>query len=75
MVCSIDLSNDKTECFVMIDLSDDELPLGVEAWHEVGVYEVRALLVVRGLQLHPAVVVRQDVRKPDHRGRSLYGST
>ncbi len=54
---------------MLIDLSNDELPLGVEAWHEVGVDEVRSLLVVSGLQLHPAVVVRQDVRKPDHRWR------
>ena len=45
-------------------LSDDELPLGVEAWYEVGVDKVRALLVVRGLELDPAVVVGQDVREP-----------
>ena len=45
-------------------LGHDELPLGVEAWHEAGVDEVTPLLVIGGLQLHPAVVVRQDVREP-----------
>ena len=45
-------------------LCNNELPLGVEAGHVVGVDEVAPLLVVRGLQLHPRVVVRQDVREP-----------
>ena len=45
-------------------LGHDELPLGVVARHEVGVDVVAPLLVVGGLQLHPAVVVRQDVGEP-----------
>ena len=45
-------------------LGYDELPLGVVAGYEVGVDVVAALLVVRGLELHPAVVVGQDVGEP-----------
>ena len=45
-------------------LGHDELPLGVETWYEVGVDVVAAVLVVARLQLHPAVVVRQDVGEP-----------
>ena len=41
-----------------------ELPLRVEAGHEAGVDEVAPLLVVCWLQLHPAVVVWQDVGEP-----------
>ena len=52
-------------------LSDDELPLGVEAWNKVGVDKVRPLLVVRGLELDPAVVVGQDVGEPAHGGRQV----
>ena len=42
-----------------------ELPLGVEPRDKTGVDEVTSLLVIRRLQLHPAVVVRQDVCKPE----------
>ena len=45
-------------------LGHDELPLGVVARHEVRVDVVAPLLVVGGLQLYPAVVVRQDVGEP-----------
>ena len=45
-------------------LGHDKLSLGVVAGHEVGVDVVAALLVVRGLELHPAVVVGQDVGEP-----------
>ena len=45
-------------------LGHDELPLGVEARDEVGVDVVAAVLVVAWLQLHPTVVVRQDVGEP-----------
>ena len=45
-------------------LGHDELPLGVEARGEVGVNVVAPVLVVRGLELDPAVVVGQDVGEP-----------
>ena len=45
-------------------LGYDELPLGVVAGYEVGVDVVAALLVVRGLELDPTVVVGQDVGEP-----------
>ena len=48
-------------------LSHDKLPLGVEARDEVGVDVVAAVLVVARLQLHPAVVVRQDVGEPEEK--------
>ena len=43
------------------NLSDYELSFGVEAGHKVGVDEVAAVLVISAGELHPAVVVRQDV--------------
>ena len=45
-------------------LRHNELPLGVESGDEAGVDEVAPLLVVRWLQLYPAVVVWQDVCEP-----------
>ena len=45
-------------------LRHNELPLRVEPGDEAGVDEVAPLLVVRWLQLHPAVVVWQDVCEP-----------
>ena len=45
-------------------LCDDKLPRRIVPRHEVGVDEIRSLLVVRGLQLDPAVVVGEDVGEP-----------
>ena len=45
-------------------LGHDELSLGVEAGREAGVDVVAALLVISWLQLHPAVIVGEDVGEP-----------
>ena len=45
-------------------LGHDELPLGVEARRKIGVDVVAAVLIVAGLELHPAVVIGQDVGEP-----------
>ena len=45
-------------------LGHDKLSLRVESRDEVGVDVVAAVLVVGGLELHPAVVVRKNVGEP-----------